>query len=68
VLGRSRLSTRRQRGYRDEMSEAERKERLAAALRANLRKRKVQAREQAEEQQVGDQRVAGTASDDTPGS
>jgi len=36
------------------MSDAEKKARLAEALRANLRKRKVQAREQRDD---GDQRV-----------
>ena len=33
--------------YRERMSEAEKKARLAEALRANLRKRKTQSREQA---------------------
>ena len=47
VLGQDRLSTRVRAVYRRKMSEAEKKARLAEALRANLRKRKAQAREQA---------------------
>jgi hypothetical protein len=47
VLGEDRLSTRGQAVYRRNMSEAEKKARLAEALRANLRKRKTQARAQA---------------------
>jgi hypothetical protein len=47
VLGWGRLSTRRQTVYRRKMSDAEKQARLAEALRANLRKRKAQAREQA---------------------
>ncbi|GEM_PF-2153600 len=47
MLGRDRLSTRPWSVYRRKMSEAEKKARLAEALRANLRKRKTQARAQA---------------------
>lgn len=47
MLGRDRLSTRPWSVYRRKMSEAEKKARLAEALRANLRKRKTQARTQA---------------------
>jgi len=47
VLGGRRLSTLPWTVYRGRMSEAEKKARLAEALRANLRKRKTQSREQA---------------------
>jgi len=46
VLGSSRLSTTTGTVYPFPMSEAEKKARLAEALRANLRKRKAQARAQ----------------------
>ena len=48
MLGRPRLSTRAAWVYRAGMSDADKQARLAEALRANLRKRKAQAREQAE--------------------
>ena len=41
------MSTRMRAVYRGKMSDTEKKARLAEALRANLRKRKAQAREQA---------------------
>ena len=47
MLGWGRLSTRRRVVYRRKMSDAEKQARLAEALRANLRKRKAQARAQA---------------------
>ena len=47
MLGQDRLSTRVRAVYRRIMSNAEKQARLAEALRANLRKRKAQAREQA---------------------
>lgn len=46
MLGRGRLSTRVRAVYRGAMSDADKKARLAEALRANLRKRKAQSREQ----------------------
>lgn len=49
MLGGRRLSTRGLPVYRAAMSDAEKKARLAEALRANLRKRKAQAREVAAE-------------------
>ncbi len=48
--GDGRLSTQAGRRYPAAMSDAEKKARLAEALRANLRKRKAQAREQSQDQ------------------
>ena len=53
MLGGRRLSTRARTVYRGSMSEAEKKARLAEALRTNLRKRKAQAREVRDEDQSG---------------
>ena len=48
MRGGKRLSTRAGAVYRGAMSDADKQARLAQALRANLRKRKAQAREQHE--------------------
>jgi hypothetical protein len=66
VLGQYRLSTRPGTVYRRKMSEAEKKARLAEALRANLRKRKTQARAQAAAGDAPDSQSDATQSETRP--